>query len=95
MATVTQPTIYESDRSYAGRYMTIIFNNDTNTFEEVMDAIQYATGCSEEEAYLETWEAHTYGQAPIHFASQATCIAVAVIVSRIGVKTEVRPEWED
>ncbi|MCL6624836.1 MAG: ATP-dependent Clp protease adaptor ClpS [Fimbriimonadales bacterium] len=76
------------------RYMTLIYNNDYNTFDEVIQAIMRATGCSFQEAYMETWEAHTFGKAPIHFASQEECLQVARLVSEIGVKTEVRKEWD-
>ncbi|MEM4409539.1 MAG: ATP-dependent Clp protease adaptor ClpS [Candidatus Caldarchaeum sp.] len=88
--TVRDELIYES----SDRYTTIIYNNDYNTFDEVIYAIMRATGCSFQEAYIETWEAHTFGKAPIHFASKEECLSVARVVSQIGVKTEVRKEWE-
>lgn len=75
--------------------MALIYNNDTNTFEEVMRQIIFATACSLEEAYVETWEAHTFGQAPVYFGTQSACCAVASIISAIGVRTEVRPEWDE
>lgn len=95
MSQQTLPEIHDAESGYTGRYVTIIFNNDTNTFEEVVESIAYATGCTMEEAYIETWEAHVYGKAAIHFSSQVVCSAVAAIISNIGVKTEVRPEWEE
>jgi len=95
MRTKPVPEIIEGHTGYRGRYMTVIFNNETNTFEEVMETIMYATACSIEEAYCETWEAHTFGSAAVHFGSQEVCSAVASIISQIGVKTEVRPEWDE
>ncbi|MCH8273715.1 MAG: ATP-dependent Clp protease adaptor ClpS [Armatimonadetes bacterium] len=89
------PEVIDGETGYRGRYMAVIFDNAYNTFAEVVRAISEATGCGLEEAYIETWEAHTYGRAPIHFASQGACCAVASIISRIGVRTEVRPEWEE
>ena len=80
---------------YDGRYAAIIFNNDANSFDEVIDVIMLATSCPFEEARIETWEAHTYGKAPVHFADEAECIRVATTISKIGVKTEVRKEWGD
>ncbi len=90
---VEQP-IHDDVHSEKNRYMTLIYNNDYNTFDEVIQAIMQATGCSFQEAYIETWEAHTFGKAPIHFASQEECLRVARVVSKIGVKTEVCKEWE-
>lgn len=95
MPTQTLPEIFEADTGYGGRYMTLIYNNDTNTFDEVVHVLMTATGCSVDEAYAETWEAHTYGKAAVHFSDQEACCAVAAIIGRIGVKTEVRPEWDD
>lgn len=95
MSTQTLPEIFDADTGYGGRFMTLIYNNDTNTFDEVIEALMRATGCTVEEAYMEAWEAHTFGRAPVHFSSQEACCAVATIVGRIGVRTEVRPEWDD
>lgn len=89
------PQVLDGKTGYRGRYMAVIFNNDYTPFDAVMKAIVEATGCTLEEAHIETWEAHQYGQAAIHFAGQEACAAVASIVSRIGVRTEVRPEWDD
>jgi ATP-dependent Clp protease adapter protein ClpS len=90
-----EPRVHDADSGYSGRFMAVIFNNETNSFEEVVETIAYATCCTMDEAYCETWEAHHYGKAAIHFGSQEVCCAVASIVSNIGVRTEVRPEWDD
>ena len=75
--------------------MVLIFNNDTNSLDEVIDILMKATKCGVDEAVIETWECHTYGKAPVHFAPRHECEDVAHTISCIGVKTEVRPEWED
>lgn len=79
----------------SGRWMVVIYNNAINTFEEVIEVLLRATGCGTDEAYMETWEAHTYGQAPVHFSNRDECEIVAAMVSSIGIRTTVRPEWED
>ena len=63
--------------------------------DEVVRILIEATGCDFEEAFMETWEAHHFGQAPVHFAGEAVCHGVATIISTIGVKTEVTKEWND
>jgi len=78
-----------------GRWMVVIFNNDHNSFDQVIDALVRATGCTTDEAAIEAWEAHTYGSASVHFAAQSECERVAVVISRVGIQTEVRPEWDD
>lgn len=54
-----------------------------------------STGCGLEEAAMEVWEAETYGKCPVHFSSRNECEIVAVMISSIGVKTEVSREWKD
>jgi ATP-dependent Clp protease adapter protein ClpS len=75
--------------------MVVIFNNDTNSMEDVVEVLMRATGCDIQEAYIETWEAHTFGKAPVHFSAREECEEAAAEISAIGVKTEVCPEWED
>ena len=87
-------TIEEQSRT-GGRFAAIIYNNDDTAFDEVIEIIMIATSCGIEEARIETWEAHTFGQAAVHFASETECARVAATISSIGVATEVRPEWEN
>lgn len=91
---ILQPDLLDAS-TRTGRWMVVIFNNEVNTFDEVVATLMEATGCDVQEAYIEAWEAHTYGQAPVHFANREECDAAAQVISRIGVATEVRPEWED
>lgn len=78
-----------------GRYRVIIYNNDTTPFEAVVRTLVEATKCSLEEAEIEAWEAHTFGSASVHFASEPDCHVVARVIESIGVRTEVRKEWDD
>lgn len=78
-----------------GRWMVVIFNNDHTPMDDVIEVIMRATGCGLDEAYMEMWEAHTFGKAPCHFAAQSECQDVAATISAIGVETEVKPEWDD
>lgn len=78
-----------------GRWMVVIYNDDVTPQQLVVFTLMHATGCSLEEASMETWEAETYGHAAVHFAAKDECQAVAVDIRRIGVKVEVGPEWND
>lgn len=75
--------------------MVLIFNNDETAFEDVIGILMRATGCGEQEAYFETWEAHHYGKAPVHFSNQNECEIVAAMIASIGVRTQVRREWDE
>jgi ATP-dependent Clp protease adaptor protein ClpS len=93
--TVLEPATTDGGTG-SGRWMVVIFNNDTNSMDEVVEILIRATGCGVEEAMIEMWEAHTYGKAPVHFSGDRTeCDTAAAIISSIGVKTEVAREWED
>jgi ATP-dependent Clp protease adaptor protein ClpS len=87
--------IFSEQYGNQGRWMVVIFNNATNSMDEVIDILMEATGCDVTEAYIETWEAHTYGKASVHFSSHEECETVAAIISTIGVKTEVTKEWPE
>ncbi len=75
--------------------MVVIFDNDFTPIDDVVRTLMYATGCDLEEACVETWEAQQYGKAPVHFAGEPACLAVAAMIESIGVRTEVKKEWDD
>lgn len=81
----------ESSVQTGGDWMVTVFNNETNTYEEVMTVLLIATGCTTEEAYIETWEIDHYGQCVVHRASQEECESVAEIVRTIGIAVETSP----
>ncbi len=89
-----QPEISDGNTGL-GRWMTVIYNDDHTPYDLVVHVIMVATNCDQEEAEIETWEAHHYGKAPVHFSSREECEHVARVISQIGVKTEVSPEWND
>ena len=94
---MSSPEVLErpTDGITAGRYMTVIFNNDHTPMDLVIATVMAATKCDFDEAYIETWEAHNYGQAPVHFGSKTVCDEVSTVIESIGVQTEVRKEWDD
>jgi len=93
--TFAQPEIELGNGAGTGRWMVVIYNNDHNSFDQVIDALMRATGCDDQEAGIEAWEAHTYGKAPVHFASKEVCEAAAEVIESVGIKTDVCPEWDD
>jgi ATP-dependent Clp protease adaptor protein ClpS len=78
------------DIEEAGEYVVVIYNNDYNSFDEVIAVLIHATECDLQEASLEAWEAHTFGSAKVHHAPQFECKHVARIIASIGVKAEVK-----
>lgn len=91
----TQPLGAGPEQAGSARHMTVIYNDDHTPYEAVVEVLVRATGCSRGEAEMETWEAHHYGKAPVHFGSQRDCQGAADVIGTIGVKAEVMPEWND
>jgi ATP-dependent Clp protease adapter protein ClpS len=92
--TLIQPQI-DNPGTGSGRWMVVIYNNDHTPMELVVLALIRATACTLQEAEMETWEAHHFGKAPVHFAAKQDCEKAAAVIESIGVKTEVTPEWDD
>lgn len=91
---VLLPEIQENDTK-SGGWMVVIFNNDHTAQEDVIEILMRATGCDMQEAYIEMWEAHTFGKASVHFAGKSECDDTASVISSIGVKAEVTLEWPE
>ncbi|HWP31951.1 MAG TPA: ATP-dependent Clp protease adaptor ClpS [Fimbriimonadales bacterium] len=87
--------IEEKERIGGGRgggWMVTVYDNNYNTWEEVMHILQVATGCTAEEAYIETWEIHNLGKSIVHRAAKEECEKASAIISTIGIRVEVSRE---
>lgn len=74
-----------------GGWGVTIFNNDVNTYEEVIGILMSATGCTSEEAYIEAWEVDHYGTCLVHIAAEEECKSAAKMIATIGMRVEVGP----
>lgn len=70
-------------------YLVVVYNNEFNTYDEVMFILQLATQCDEEEAEIETWEIDHLGKSVVHCSSESECTTVANIIRTIGIRVEV------
>ncbi|MFY9235498.1 MAG: ATP-dependent Clp protease adaptor ClpS [Fimbriimonadaceae bacterium] len=75
-----------------GGWIVTVFNNEHNTYEEVVTVLMAATGCTSEEAYIETWEIDHLGKSVVHFSSEEECNEVGAAIGRIGIRVEVGPD---
>lgn len=57
-----------------------------------MTILMIATGCDDEEAYIETWEVDHYGKCVVHRDDEPSCQLVADIISKIGIHVEAEPD---
>ncbi|MBC8063382.1 MAG: ATP-dependent Clp protease adaptor ClpS [Chlorobia bacterium] len=76
-----------------GGYIVTVYNNEHNTYDEVMMILMAATQCDAEEAYMETWEIDHLGKSVVHRAGEDECETVADVISTIGIEATVSEEW--
>jgi ATP-dependent Clp protease adapter protein ClpS len=88
-----QPELIETpETAGSGEWMVVVYNNDVNTYEEVMTILMLATSCDANEAYIETWEIDHLGQCAVHRSSQDECDRVAEVIRTIGLVAETQKE---
>jgi ATP-dependent Clp protease adapter protein ClpS len=91
------PSIIErpeiSDGTGHGDFWVVtVFNNDHNTWVEVVDILMKATACTSDEAEIETWEIDTLGKSVVHHGDKDECQSVADVIRQIGIRVEVSTE---
>ncbi len=87
--TISRPELGEAGPGTAGEWLVIVFNNDHNTIAEVIEILTEATGCSEAEAKMETWEIHHLGKSIVHYGEREECERAAAVISTIGIQVSV------
>lgn len=73
-------------------WIVTVYDNDKNSFDEVIAILLLATACSIEEAEIETWEVHNLGRSVVHHGSQQVCEDVAGVIRQIGIRVTVTEE---
>lgn len=67
----------------------ILFNDDHHTFDEVIEQVCKATGCSEFRAEAIAWEVHLRGQSCVHEGEIFECLRVSSVLEEIALHTQV------
>jgi len=92
-ATIEAPELTEHISEQAEKdWIVTVFNNDHNTYEEVIAVLMLATGCTFEEAYMEAWEVDHLGRSVVHYGGEKDCRQAADIIAKIGIRVEVSRE---
>jgi ATP-dependent Clp protease adapter protein ClpS len=89
---IEEPQLDDASTSSGDLYVVTVYDNDHNTVEQVMNILILATGCTFEEAEMETWEIHNLGKSVVHHGSKEECQTAAAIISEIGIKVTVTQE---
>jgi ATP-dependent Clp protease adaptor protein ClpS len=67
----------------------ILFNDEDHTFDEVINQIILATGCTLPRAESLTLEVHHVGRAMVFEGDMAECLRVSGILEAIELRTEL------
>ena len=88
---IVEPEAEEEISTGTGRggWIVTVFNNEFNTWEEVMTVLQMATGCGPDEAFMETWEIDNLGASVVHNAGKVECSEAAAVIGTIGIRVTV------
>ena len=70
-------------------WMTLLFNDEVHSFDEVILQIQKATGYSLERAVGLTFQVHQKGKAVVYIGLKDKCERVAAILEQIHLITQV------
>jgi ATP-dependent Clp protease adaptor protein ClpS len=87
---LTQEREEDTDTITDEPYKVVLFNDDYHTFEEVINQIIKATGCSRAKAEACTWEVHNKGKAIVYDGEMMDCLRVSSILEEIHLKTEIQ-----
>jgi hypothetical protein len=92
-AIIERPEVEQLDTGSGGEtWIVTVFNNEVNTWQEVITILMVATGCSFEEAHIETWEIDQLGKSVVHHGEEGECVDVASVIAEIGIRVEVSSE---
>jgi len=71
-------------------WTVILYNDDVHTFDEVINQLVKATGCSTAEAEKMAWTVHTKGKANVFEGPFEECFEVQSILREIELITEIK-----
>ena len=67
----------------------ILFNDDVQTFDEVIGQLIKATKCTREKAEGLAWEVHNNGKAVVFGGELNKCVEVSSILEEIQLMTQI------
>jgi ATP-dependent Clp protease adaptor protein ClpS len=70
-------------------WITILYNCDCHTFEDVVKQLVKAIGCSEDRGWEIAWEVHNTGKSVVKVGPESECVRVGNILAAIGLVVTV------
>ena len=68
----------------------ILYDDDIHTFDEVIEQLMKATGCSLSVAEDMTWKVHNEGKALVHEGEFEECLRIDGVLKEIQLITEIK-----
>jgi ATP-dependent Clp protease adapter protein ClpS len=90
--TQTRPRTEEQvdqDTALSPPWITILWNCDCHTFDDVATQLVKAIGCSYDDGMAIAWRVHHEGKAVVRIGSRSECERVAAILREIGLRVTV------
>jgi ATP-dependent Clp protease adapter protein ClpS len=79
----------EQDTALSPPWITILWNCDCHTFDDVAAQLVKAIGCSYDDGMAIAWRVHNEGKAVVRIGSRSECERVAAILREIGLRVTV------
>lgn len=68
----------------------VLYDDDIHTFEDVIEQLMKATGCSLSVAEDLTWQVHNNGKAIVHEGEFEECLRIDSVLKEIQLVTEIK-----
>jgi ATP-dependent Clp protease adapter protein ClpS len=88
----TRPVVQEEtgrETTFEPPWITILWNCDCHTFEQVARQLMKAIGCSYDDGMAIAWRVHNDGKAVVHVGPKDECERVARILAEIGLRVTI------
>ncbi len=89
MSTTLPNPVDSNEDCKSDEYCIIVYNNDVNTFDEVISILCKTLQIDQFRAEMYAWDIHLLGLARVYYGSSTDCENRAAIIGRIGLQTEV------
>jgi ATP-dependent Clp protease adapter protein ClpS len=67
----------------------ILFNDSGHSFDEVIEQLIKAVGCTQEQAEAMTFEVHVRGKAAVYEGQVTECLRVSTVLEEIALRTRI------
>jgi len=80
----------ETEDTTATPWRLILYDDDIHTFDEVIEQLMKATGCSLSVAEETTWTVHNEGKATVYEGEFEECLRIDSVLKEIQLITEIK-----